>query len=137
MIDAAEPSSREAISDSITSSAMAECWSSCAFSMPCGVAGLVMSIGVLWSEEVGSGEGTGSSGITKPSASSLRGLSRNVSGVTAALGGTLGGVPGGALGVALRSAGAATIAISRGSSMNSPSSLTPLTLLCLLKAFGP
>ena len=90
-----EPSSREAISDSITSSAVAECWPSCAFSMPCGVAGFVLSIGVPGSEEIGSGEGTGSSGIRKPSASSLRGLSRNVCGVTATLGGTLGGVSGG------------------------------------------
>jgi len=35
-----------------------------------------MSIGVLGSEEIGSGEGVRGSGITKPSTSSLRGLLR-------------------------------------------------------------
>ena len=72
----AKPSSREAISNEITFSAMAECWSSWAFSTPCGVGGSVMSIGVLGSEEIGSGEGVRGSGITKPSTSSLRGLLR-------------------------------------------------------------
>jgi len=119
-----EPSSREEISDEITASAMAVCWSPWAFSMPCGVWGSVMSIGVPGSEEIGSGEGTWSSGIMKPSASSLRGLSRSVGGV-------------GALGAALRSTGAATIVIFCGSSMTSRSSLTPLTLSRLFEAFGP
>ena len=74
----AEPSSSlsEAIWDEISSSVMAECCSSWAFSAPCGVGGSVILIDVPGSEEIRSGGGMESSGITMSSVSSLRGLLR-------------------------------------------------------------
>ena len=74
-----QPSSRGAILDEISFSAMAEYGSSLTFLTPCGVGGSVVSIGVPGSNEIVSDKETGCSRTTKSSGSSLRGVLRRVS----------------------------------------------------------